>query len=256
MKTEIDAVECQKQVDKIRRLQKKASSEAFYKALHKSIADAYKLLRSRFDFNDYFKILKHISIKKGWKIDFYYNYRGTGGEPVIFAYKENYNIDFDALSFSPFGGLPGTEEIDEDYLSHIVLDGSKESFFEYVLLSLIADQFALWWHSNYNDLQIICTSEAVERTLKNDEILKDIKEVSKDNFLINIFDSLTIEELSKVNFAPSVKFRENYAIVRVVTFTKWGGFYEMKFYISKQFPHKELKFKKKQLVDYDCYILF
>ncbi|MEM3473643.1 MAG: hypothetical protein QW735_03545 [archaeon] len=244
MNNSIDPVQCQKQVNRIRRLQNKANVSSFYDNLDESTTDAYKNLRSSFDVNEYFKILRHLSVEKGWKIDYYYLYTFYSGRPVIFAYDENINIRVEELSNFQFGKIPEDIKIDEHYLDHISLDGTKESFFEYVILAITGEQFALWWHSNYEDLEVLCTHEAVEKILNKTR--RDYKNL----------DEKTITLALRINPTPSVIIKDEYAIVKIVVFTKWGGFYKLEFHISKQLPHKELKFNKKLLVGFHCRIWF
>ena len=71
-----------------------------------------------------------------------------------------------------------------------------------------------------------------------------------------LFDRQTIEEVRKLNFEPEVDIREDKAVVRMVFFTKWGGFIEGKYIVKKTFPHKIIEEKTKNLVEYDCGYLY
>jgi len=46
------------------------------------------------------------------------------------------------------------------------------------------------------------------------------------------------------------------AIVEVITFTKWGGFYRETYTISREVPHRIMDIKQENLVPYDCGIAF
>ena len=46
------------------------------------------------------------------------------------------------------------------YLDYVQTDGSEEGFFQLALLTLMGDQFYLWWHANYNDQQIMASPNA------------------------------------------------------------------------------------------------
>jgi hypothetical protein len=55
---------------------------------------------------------------------------------------------------------------------------------------------------------------------------------------------------------PSVKFEEETVQVRIVTFTKWGGFFEEVFVISRDLPHRVLEHTTEELVPYECGVMF
>jgi hypothetical protein len=55
---------------------------------------------------------------------------------------------------------------------------------------------------------------------------------------------------------PSVTIGEDTVEVRIVTFTKWGGFYRMTFTISREFPHYVLDVQQEILAPYNCGIAF
>lgn len=48
---------------------------------------------------------------------------------------------------------------------------------------------------------------------------------------------------------------QNTAIVELVTFTKWGGFYRTTYIFDRSFPHNIIDVKKENLVPYDCGIV-
>jgi hypothetical protein len=58
------------------------------------------------------------------------------------------------------------------------------------------------------------------------------------------------------NIVPVVILQDDVAIVEVVTFTKWGGFYRYTYTISRDLPHTILDLKQENLVPYDCGVMF
>jgi hypothetical protein len=105
-------------------------------------------------------------------------------------------------------------------------------------------QFALFWHANYNDAEIVCTKKSI----------KDILQRNDKPFYHFDWDFKSCAK--RIDPAPSVSLEAGKAIVRVVTFTKWGGFIEHKFHVSRQFPHKIINDDKKVLVYYDCGVMY
>jgi hypothetical protein len=57
------------------------------------------------------------------------------------------------------------------------------------------------------------------------------------------------------NIEPTVTLTHDSAIVEVVIFTKWGGFFRRTYTISRSFPHT-IDMKEENLVPYECGIMF
>ncbi|MCK6567555.1 MAG: hypothetical protein HUU12_15830 [Anaerolineales bacterium] len=55
---------------------------------------------------------------------------------------------------------------------------------------------------------------------------------------------------------PLVKLKDSTAVVEIVTFTKWGGFYRVTYTISRNFPHEILDAQEDNIIPHDCGIMF
>jgi hypothetical protein len=55
---------------------------------------------------------------------------------------------------------------------------------------------------------------------------------------------------------PAVVIGDQTVEVRFVTFTKWGGFYLTTSMLDRSSPHTILDVQKKNLIPYDCGIMF
>lgn len=224
------AIECQREIEAIRKLQNKAF-------VPRDSADLRRL-KKEFKFDDYFSILNHLSVEKGWKIDYRYSWNPMGGYPVIYASKLGERIDPDR------GSLNNDQDFDaEAYLDHVQVDRTEEGFFQYIVLSLIGSQFALGWHAGYNDQEIVCTKAAIGEILKR----------GGDFYR---FDETVLKRANTIDPSPSITLNAGQAVVTIVTFTKWGGFIEKKYYVRKQFPHSIINVDQKTLVKYECGIRF
>jgi hypothetical protein len=58
------------------------------------------------------------------------------------------------------------------------------------------------------------------------------------------------------NIEPSVSLTNDSAVVQVIIFTKWGGFYRYTYTISRSFPHTIKDVYQDNLVPYDCGVMF
>ena len=88
---------------------------------------------SGWDVNRYFAVLDRLSVEQGFILDWVYCFDGTGGSPKLYARPEGQ---------PPLTSCSEVQNPDE-YLDHIKTDGSKEGFFQLVLLKVVAEQFFL-----------------------------------------------------------------------------------------------------------------
>jgi hypothetical protein len=204
-----------------------------------------------FDVNAYFTVLTHLSVEPGWVIDYLYRMRGMGGGPFVYARPA------DRAPYSSFdeyvaaaGGATSAgagKDYSRDYLEHVKIDDTREGYFQFVLLMMMDDQFYQYWHSGYNDTAIVGDREALERTMaaagsafEGVRVPGDVQEAAR-----------------KIDLAPTVEFPDaSTAVARVVTFSKWGGFIEHEYTISRAFPHEVLDETSRTLVEYDCGVQF
>lgn len=130
----------------------------------------------------------------------------------------------------------------------IIADGSAQSYLELAALFLLADQFALRWHSRFNDLEILPSKAAIE-----DRIGRHFWEwEGKKEF---IPDDVAARAL-KLNPSPRVRFADETVEVTLLTFTKWGGFQRKTLVISKTAPHVVKSEADKIEVEWDCGIMY
>jgi hypothetical protein len=55
---------------------------------------------------------------------------------------------------------------------------------------------------------------------------------------------------------PVVRLTGDVAIVEVITFSNWGGFYRYTYTIQRGFPHTIVDLKQENILPYDCGIMF
>lgn len=207
---------------------------------HLQEADAGKS-GEEFDINQYFTVLTHLSVETGYVLDYVYFYDSGDSWPIIYARQKE---EGPYANHSQYLEENALGEPDNEYLEHVETDGSAEGYFEWVLLAVQGDQFYLGWHANYADTTVLCNRESVERVIKQ----------------ANEFGSqMTAEQEQKaleIDLEPSVQFERETVQVRIVTFTKWGGFFEEIFVISRNSPHRILEHTIEELVPYNCGVMF
>ncbi len=193
-----------------------------------------------FDVNEYFEALTHISMQDGYLLDYVYQVDGLGAYPILYA------LPVDQPAYVSMKDLPVDLEIG-DYLNYIAVENVEQGYFEFVAMNIMARQFYLDWHANYNDTEIVCNSDAV------DAIVADI---NVGEFGIAFDPSQRRQARAMEDIEPLVKLTDDSALVEVIVFTKWGGFYRWTYTISRSFPHTIIDVQTENLVPYDCGIMF
>ena len=187
----------------------------------------------------YFAVLDHLTMAPGYVLDYVYQYDGMGGSPLLYA--------------RPISQSPYTTEADlassgdtASYLDFVQVDDTPESYFQLVLLSLLGEEFYLYWHANYGDIRVVC--EKID--------VGDIVTGLDGNFgyRISLLSRLRAALLDRVQ--PTVQVGEQAVQIRLVTFTRWGGFYEQIYTVNRSMPHTIQDVQRKNLVPYDCGVMF
>ena len=196
-----------------------------------------------FDVNLYFTVLDRLSMEPGYILDYVYYYDEWGGEPDLYARRDDQRSYKNYGEFSDAGNGVNRSEREDYYLSHIVADGSPESFFQFALLLIQGEQFYLFWHALYNDARIVCDLEDARAILEDlDYEQSAIGEV--------------LAEFGEIDLAPIVSMNEDRVQVDVVIFTEWGGFIRESVTMKREFPHEILDEEAEVLVPYNCGIIF
>lgn len=195
---------------------------------------------NEFDANAYFNVLPHVSMQNGYALDYVYPVPDLGGAPILYA------RPVDEAPFASMDDVPDGLDLG-DYRDRLVIEDTEQGYFEYVALSVMASQFYLFWHAQYNDMQIVCNSEDVNTIVAS---------ISYESFGIPLDAAGKVKARAMNNIEPAVQLTGNNAIVELITFTKWGGFYRQTFTISRAFPHTIVDTQSENIVPYDCGIAF
>jgi len=194
-----------------------------------------------FDPNRYFEAFTHLHMQEGYVLDFVYHQDGMGGYPLLYARPVDqapYATEADYLAAAPD---------QPDYLSFVVPQDSPEGYFEYAAFAVLANQFYLDWHANYNDWQVLCGRDDVDKLIQSFE--------GEDVFGIPMTAAQKRQARAIEAPQPSVELTAETAIVKMLVFTKWGGFYRRSLTIRRA-DHFIVDEQDEPLVEYDCGIMF
>ncbi len=127
-------------------------------------------------------------------------------------------------------------------------DGSSQAWLELAALYLLADQFALFWHANTDDHQIIADEPALERLVE--QPVRDGSEGPE------FLPPDVAAKALRLDPTPKVRILGRSVEVSLLTFTKWGGFERKKLTISRNPPHKLEAETTETEVAWDCGVVF
>ena len=194
-----------------------------------------------FDPNRYFETFSHLQMQEGYVLDYVYHQDGMGGYPVLYARL----VDQSPYATESEYASAGSDQ--PDYLTLVEPQDSPEGYFEYAAFAIVANQFYLDWHANYNDWKVLCSQDDVEEIIKKFD--------SDDSYGIPMTAKQQRQARSIKSPQPFVELSDETATVKTLVFTKWGGFYRRTLTIRRA-DHSILDEQDEPLVEYDCGIMF
>lgn len=210
-----------------------------------------------FDVNAVFSVLNHLSMEEGYVMDYVYDFFQSGGSPLLYvrpASAAPYKTYDDFASAADKFTRPENDkslvwmvmgEQTGVFGNKIKIDSTKEGYFEYTALQILGAQFYLWWHANYNDTRIVCQPQEVESVLTG-IVNSGLKQVD-DGFK---------RDARRLNLEPSIEISGDLVTVKLVAFSKWGGFSQLSYMMYKNYPHSVIGFEDKTLLEYNCGMMF
>lgn len=199
-----------------------------------------------FDVNDTFSVLSRLSVEPGYVLDYAYYSEFLGGQPVLYARPVDqapyltYAELVTATNTAAVSSRPGS------YLDYLRVDGTAEGFFELALFHLMGNQFYLSWHANYNDAAAICDRSGLEAI---------ISALEKTEFGQPI-TAAQARQARALDLEPVVEFGDDTVTVKLVFFTRWGGFLHKTFTFQRRPPHTLIDSGETELVPYECGVMF
>jgi hypothetical protein len=179
-------------------------------------------------------------MRQGYALDYVYQIDDLGGYPLLYA------RPLEQASYASTTDLPDELEW-PDFRDYVEIEDVEQGYFEYVVLDIMADQFYLYWHANYNDTQIICNRQ---------QVYDIVTQVSSGEFGYAMAPDQQAEARTLRNIVPVVRLLGDTAVVEVVTFTKWGGFYRQTYTIRREEPQEIIDIQQENILPYDCGIMF
>jgi hypothetical protein len=193
-----------------------------------------------FDVNQYFKVFTHISMQEGYALDYVYQRDDLSGYPLLYVRPVDQVSNASTSNISNETKLP-------DFREYLDIEDTEQGYFEYVVMDIMANQFYLFWHANYNDTYIVCNRQ---------QLYDIVTQISSGEFGNPLDPAQEAKVRTLRNILPVVRLTSDLAVAEVVTFTKWGGFYRLTYTISREAPHKILEIEEENILPYDYGVAF
>lgn len=200
-----------------------------------------------FDVMTVFNVLDHLKMVDGYQLAFVYEYDGLGGHPVLYACPEGTAPFLSLVEFASAWPecLDRAQNLPQcDVLTYIETDGSQLGYLQLVLFDAMSTQFYLYWHASYRDRRFIATQAALDAT------------VEKISDPLIPLTRAQVRQAQRIDLTPRVVVGEETVEIRAIGFTKWGGFFQTDYVLSKDHPNLILESKRENLIEYDCGIMF
>ncbi len=227
-----------------------------------------KIDTSTFNVDKYFGLFDKLRVDSSYKFDYYYFYFGDGGRPLLLAHKKEVKLttilerflvyDFPLPPPPPqkaesFDTTGKKKIVSNDFFSyadtvltplpHIIVQDSKMGYFQYLVFYLIGDQFALFQHSNYGYIRLVCSKEELDEIIKPADIGNNLSYEQ-------------VEQAKTINPIPIIEFKKDSCYVNIVVFGAWDGFMRTTYSISRRYPHVINLISTDTLVKYHCGVMF
>lgn len=192
-----------------------------------------------FDVNDYFDVLTHLSMQDGYALDYIYPVDFLGAFPYL------YTRPSDQPPYASASEIPESVELG-NIRDHLEIEDVAQGYFEFAVMDIMAGQFYLVWHANYNDTEIVCNAKAAAAI---------VDRINSQDFGMEMDLQQQAQVRTMKNVEPAVTMTEESAILEIVVFSKWGGFSRRTYTIGRLFPHS-VDISEEILVPYDCGVMF
>ncbi len=193
---------------------------------------------TEFDVNTYFSALTHLSMQEGYVLDYVYLSDGAGGGPILYIRQadaapfKNYDEYKAATHESPKQANDKSmiwlvkDAAAGPFGNKISTDGTKEGYFEYALLQIIANRFYLFGRTLVGDRRIVCEKAEIENILKGLENSQTI-----------ILDDKSKDAIRDIDVDPSVKIDDTVVTVSFVIYSDYNGFVRNTLTMYKDYPN-------------------
>ena len=190
-----------------------------------------------FDANHLLLYMDHLNLREGYALDFVYVLEETGGYPIVYIRGEEESPFGDYAAYQAACDLADPPETC-DYLNFVEGDGTEEGYFQFVLMSMMGDQFYLYGDVQENEVAVV--ADTIHIGLLADSVLS-----TKNGTLA---ERKIARQIRKVDPAPIVTIEDEQVTVEVTWFTPASGLYRTVYVMTPDFPYQIVSVETEQLL--------
>ncbi len=218
----------------------------------KSVGDSDILDSNTFDIHTYLSFFDKIAVETGFIINVYFFDNFLDGNPYLYALKENERIvNKNKKALYKFLNKPEFRA-----KNHVKPKDSEIGFLQYLLFSEMGEQFALKWHSNYNEKYIICSKKELNEIVN--EFRKDYQvETSEEEIEADFsVDSEELNKLEQINPTIKIESGNGYYTITWIENRTHSGIFKCTYQINKNESYNIEKIKEEKLLDIEMNIIY
>ncbi|MFB6320838.1 hypothetical protein [Saccharicrinis sp. FJH54] len=221
--------------------------------------DILKIDTSTFNTDFYIKLFDKLKVASPLKCETIYLDYMLGGEPALILFEDSLNIE--NYIAKRVENVTQDKNIDSEnvirnalyelsdstkrIVNNIIYENNEDGIFQYLFFNQMGENFALSWHSNYDEKYVLCSKKQLTHLIKP----------FLNNKLYTV-ERKSYKKLLKKNIEPQVqKVESNYIITWFVLKTH-KGIYKQTFAINDSNPYKIEKIKSEQVVKIDINFLY
>lgn len=219
----------------------------------KTVGDYDIIDTTTFDTKTYLAFFDNIDVVQGMKINVYFFDNFLDGNPYLYALKETQSLEsvIDSLSGKRRKSNSNKSRLKEHELLYRFLNDSSskaktylkpqntdEGFLQYLFFSEMGEQFALKWHSNYNEKYVICSSD----------MLKDVIAEYRDSEIFSV-DSLSLVGLEKISTKPTIESNSDHYNITWIENRTHSGIYKCSYQINRKNPYCIVRTSEERLLE-------
>ena len=181
--------------------------------------------------------MDHLSIREGYTFDFVYALEENSGYPIVYARAEDEAAYEDYAAFRAVCDVENPPETC-DYLNFVEGDGTEEGYFQFILLSMMGEEFYLYGDARENAVEVVADTLRIR--------------LLADSVLTPKYGTLAEQKLArqirKIDPAPLVTIEDEQVTVEVTWFTPSSGLYRTVYVMTPDFPYQIVSVETEQLL--------
>lgn len=199
-----------------------------------------------FDIDTYLSLFDNILVEKKFEIGVYFFDNFHDGNPYLYVLKSEYKLnDKNKESLYIFLNKPETRA-----KNHIFPKDSEIGFLQYLFFCEMGEQFALKWHSNYDEKFILCSKKKLDEVInefkKYNHIQTEQDETEMPAFQVDLKE---LNKFAQINPTVEIELTKGFCLITWIEDRTHSGIYKCQYNIQRQYPYKIEKMNEELLVE-------